>query len=145
VEIQHFGTIGPLPIALDAAVCAASVENLNQVLADTMTLRDLYKKHHWQIGGPTFYQLHLLYDKHFNEQSELVDEIAERGWLPPHATVPLAAGGRAPTAAEAGDDGTNDLLVSDLIRTGEMQVWFIGEHLVGLDGHQAGVDGAGRG
>jgi starvation-inducible DNA-binding protein len=181
VEIQHFGTIGPLPIALDATVCAASVENLNQVLADTMTLRDLYKKHHWQIGGPTFYQLHLLYDKHFNEQSELVDEIAERiqslggvsiamahdvaemtliprpnrgredartqitRLLQAHEIVLKEARAMARTAAEAGDDGTNDLLVSDLIRTGEMQVWFIGEHLVGLDGHQAGVDGAGRG
>src|SRR6266850_6372092 len=78
VEIQHFGTIGPLPIALDAAVCAASVENLNQVLADTMTLRDLYKKHHWQVAGPTFYQLHLLFDKHYDAQSELVDQLAER-------------------------------------------------------------------
>src|SRR5437870_11050439 len=77
-EIQAFGKIAKLPIALDEKVCAASAENLNQLLADTMTLRDLYKKHHWQVSGPTFYQLHLLFDKHFNEQSELVDAIAER-------------------------------------------------------------------
>src|SRR6266850_6340208 len=64
-ELQHYGTVARLPIALDVAVCAASVENLNQLLADTMTLRDLYKKHHWQVSGPTFYQLHLLFDKHF--------------------------------------------------------------------------------
>src|SRR2546428_14160758 len=68
-ELQHYGTVARLPIALDAGVCAASVENLNQLLADTMTLRDLYKKHHWQVSGPTFYQLHLLFDKHFDEQS----------------------------------------------------------------------------
>src|SRR5437660_12100197 len=77
-ELQQYGTVARLPIALDAAVCAVSVENLNQLLADTMTLRDLYKKHHWQVSGPTFYQLHLLFDKHFAEQSELVDAIAER-------------------------------------------------------------------
>ena len=77
-EVQHFGSIARLPIALDAAVCAASVEVLNQLLADTMTLRDMYKKHHWQVGGPTFYQLHLLFDKHYEAQSELVDLIAER-------------------------------------------------------------------
>src|SRR5262245_5674023 len=77
-EIQAFGTIAKLPIALSEKVCQASVERLNQILADTMTLRDMYKKHHWQVSGHTFYQLHLLFDKHFNEQAELVDEIAER-------------------------------------------------------------------
>src|SRR3979411_3058447 len=163
---QRVGPIAKLPIALDAAVCAASVENLNQLLADTMTLRDLYKKHHWQVSGPTFYQLHLLFDKHFDEQSELVDEIAERiqslggvsiamahdvaemtliprpnrgredartqitRLLQAHEIVLKEARAMARTAAEAGDDGTNDLLVSDLIRTNERQVWFVGEHLV---------------
>src|SRR5213595_2723681 len=77
-ELQHYGTVARLPIALDASVCAASAGNLNQLLADTMTLRDLYKKHHWQVAGPTFYQLHLLFDKHYEEQNELVDQIAER-------------------------------------------------------------------
>src|ERR1700729_3219670 len=77
-EIQPYGKIAKLPIALDEKVCAASAENLNQVLADTMTLRDLYKKHHWQVAGHTFYQLHLLFDKHHEEQDELVDTIAER-------------------------------------------------------------------
>src|SRR6202042_1745267 len=77
-EIQPYGKIAKLPIALDQQVCAADVELLNQILADTMTLRDLYKKHHWQVAGHTFYQLHLLFDKHFGEQSELVDTIAER-------------------------------------------------------------------
>ncbi len=77
-EIQPFGKIAILPIALDLQVCAASIENLNQLLADTMTLRDLYKKHHWQVTGHTFYQLHLLFDKHNAEQDDMVDEIAER-------------------------------------------------------------------
>jgi starvation-inducible DNA-binding protein len=77
-EIQAYGTIAKLPIALAESVCKASVENLNQALADTITLRDMYKKHHWQVVGPTFYQLHLLYDKHYKEQSELVDLVAER-------------------------------------------------------------------
>ena len=173
-ELQHYGTVSRLPIALDVAVCGASVENLNQLLADTMTLRDLYKKHHWHVSGPTFYQLHLLFDKHFTEQSELVDSIAERiqslGGVsiamshdvaettliprPPrgreevpvqlsrllhaHEIILKAARTMARQAAEAGDDGTNDLLVSDVIRTNEMQVWFVSEHLVStpLLGHE---------
>jgi len=166
-ELQHYGTVARLPIALDAGVCAASVENLNQLLADTMTLRDLYKKHHWQVSGPTFYQLHLLFDKHFDEQSELVDAIAERiqslggvsiavahdvaettlipraprgrdeapvqmaRLLHAHEIVLEEARAMARQAAAAGDDGTNDLLVSDVIRTNEQQVWFVAEHLVG--------------
>src|SRR5215510_3172099 len=77
-ETQAFGTIAKLPNGLSEKVCQASVERLNQILADTMTLRDLYKKHHWQVSGKTFYQLHLLFDKHFDEQVELVDQIAER-------------------------------------------------------------------
>jgi starvation-inducible DNA-binding protein len=165
-EIQAFGTIAKLPIALSEKVCQASVERLNQILADTMTIRDLYKKHHWQVSGHTFYQLHLLFDKHFNEQAELVDEIAERiqtlGGLsyamaadvaentniprPPkgreevpvqisrlltaHEIILQGARAAARKAAETGDDGTNDLLVSDVIRTNEMQVWFLAEHVV---------------
>src|SRR6201982_2248692 len=77
-EIEAFGDMSRLPIALSDNVAGQSVGNLNQVLADTITLRDLYKKHHWQVAGPTFYQLHLLFDKHFGEQNELVDLIAER-------------------------------------------------------------------
>src|SRR6516165_12430419 len=77
-ELQAFGSVVAMPIALAEDTRRASVNNLNQLLADTITLRDLYKKHHWQVSGPTFYQLHLLFDKHFEEQNELVDQIAER-------------------------------------------------------------------
>ena len=165
-EIQAFGHLTRLPIALSQNVASQSVENLNQVLADTITLRDLYKKHHWQVAGPTFYQLHLLFDKHYEEQNELVDTIAERiqslGGIslamaadvaettivprPPkgreevpvqisrllhaHEIVLEEARSMARQAADAGDDGTNDLLVSDLIRANEKQVWFVSEHLV---------------
>jgi starvation-inducible DNA-binding protein len=165
-EIQPYGKIAKLPIALDEKVCAESAENLNQLIADTMTLRDMYKKHHWQVAGHTFYQLHLLFDKHHGEQDELVDEIAERIQLlggislamaadvaettmierPPrgreevpvqisrlleaHELILKEARTMAKLATEAGDDGTNDLLVSDVIRTNELQVWFIAEHLV---------------
>jgi starvation-inducible DNA-binding protein len=166
MEIQAYGTIVKLPIALSEKTCAQSVENLNQVLADTITLRDLYKKHHWQIAGHTFYQLHLLFDKHYEEQNVLVDTIAERIQLlggvslamgvdvgettliprPPrgreevpvqisrllHAHEIILEEGRsmAGQADEAGDDGTNDLLVSDVVRTNELQVWFLSQHLV---------------
>lgn len=165
-EIQPYGKIAKLPIALDEEACAASTENLNQLLADTMTLRDMYKKHHWQVSGPTFYQLHLLFDKHYEEQSVLVDAIAERIQLlggisiamahdvaettiiprPPrgreevpvqisrlleaHESLLKEARTMAQQADEAGDDGTNDLLVSQVIRTNELQVWFVAEHLV---------------
>jgi len=165
-EIQPFGRIARLPNALSQTIALASVENLNQVLADTMTLRDLYKKHHWQVVGPTFYSLHLLFDKHYEEQNELVDLLAERiqslGGVslamapdvaettliprPPkgreevpvqisrllhaHEIILKEARSMARQAAESGDEGTNDLFVSDLIRTGEKQVWFLAEHLV---------------
>ena len=165
-EIQAFRTVVHMPIALAADTCRRSADVLNQLLADTITLRDLYKKHHWQVSGPTFYQLHLLFDKHFDEQSELVDQIAERIMMlggvsiamaadvaemtlvprPPkgreevpvqisrllqaHEIVLKEAREMAHEAADAGDDGTNDLIVSNVIRTNEMQVWFVGEHLV---------------
>src|SRR6266478_2907465 len=165
-EIQPYGKIAKLPIALDEKTCATSTENLNQLLADTMTLRDMYKKHHWQVAGHTFYQLHLLFDKHHGEQDELVDEIAERIQLlggislamaadvaettmiprPPrgreeapvqisrllegHELILKEARAMAKQASDAGDDGTNDLLVSDVIRTNELQAWFVAEHVV---------------
>src|SRR5438477_3708498 len=77
-EIQPFGHLVRMPIALSETACKESVANLNQILADCIALRDLYKKHHWQVAGPTFYQLHLLFDKHSAEQIALVDSIAER-------------------------------------------------------------------
>lgn len=165
-EIQRYGTVARLPIGLDQSVCKQSAQALNQTLADTLTLRDLYKKAHWQVAGPTFYQLHLLFDKHYAEQAELVDRIAERVQIlggislamgadaaeetriprPPrgreevpvqisrlleaHELILTEARKAAKQADDAGDDGTNDLLVSDVIRTSEMQVWFLAEHLV---------------
>src|ERR1039457_6268305 len=78
-EIQPYGTVTHmLPLELEEPIRLEMTEQLNQLLADTMTLRDLYKKSHWQTSGPTFYQLHLLFDKHYGEQAELVDTIAER-------------------------------------------------------------------
>jgi starvation-inducible DNA-binding protein len=168
-EIQPYGTVTPmLPLDLIEPVRLEMTEQLNQTLADTMTLRDLYKKSHWQVAGPTFYQLHLLFDKHFDEQVELVDAIAERIQLlggisiamaadvaettrierPPkgreevpvqisrlidaHQTIISAVRKFARRASELGDDGTNDLLVSQILRTNELQMWFLSEHLVNM-------------
>ena len=165
-EIQPFGHLVRMPIALSDVACKESVESLNQLLADEITLRDLYKKHHWQVAGPTFMQLHLLFDKHAGEQTELVDALAERiqtlggvcvamahdvaettliprapkgreeapiqiaRHLHAHEIVIKEARAMARRAAEKGDDGTNDLLVSDVIRQNEQQVWFLAEHVV---------------
>ena len=166
-EIQAYGTVNhALPLDLEEPVRVQITNQLNQLLADTMTLRDLYKKCHWQVAGPTFYQLHLLFDKHYGEQNELVDAIAERIQLLGGVSIAMAADvaettqierpprGReevtvqlsrlidahqiiiqqcrplAARAAELGDDGTNDLVVSDVIRTNELQIWFLSEHLV---------------
>ena len=166
-EIQAYGTVGHLlPLELEEPVRVEMTAQLNQVLADTITLRDLYKKSHWQVAGPTFYQLHLLFDKHYDEQVELVDSIAERIQLLGGVSIAMAADvaeitqidrpprGReavpiqlsrlldahqivirytrklAGRASELGDDGTNDLLVSDVLRANELQVWFLSEHLV---------------
>lgn len=168
-EIQKFGTVIPhLSIGLSAEVRQQLTEKLNLLLADTMTLRDLYKKSHWQVSGPTFYQLHLLYDKHFGEQAALVDGLAERiqtlggvsiamahdvaemtrlqrppqgreevpvqisRLLEAHEQIIVSARSLAREAADKGDDGTNDLVVSDVVRTNELQVWFISEHLVDM-------------
>jgi starvation-inducible DNA-binding protein len=167
-EFQAFGQIVRTRIALAESVSAVSIENLNQILADTITLRDLYKKHHWQVAGPTFYSLHLLFDQHYEQQDVLVDIIAERIQMlggvgvamapdvaeatlipqPPkgredvaaqlarllhaHEIVLMEARSMARLATEAGDDGTNDLLVSDIIRANEKQAWLVSQHLTGV-------------
>ena len=166
-EIQAYGTVTHmLPLDLEEPVRLEMTEQLNLLLADTMTLRDLYKKSHWQVSGPTFYQLHLLFDKHYEEQSEIVDTIAERIQLLGGISIAMAADvaettrierppkGReevpvqisrlldahqiiighcrelAERADKLGDDGTNDLAVSDVLRANELQAWFLSEHLV---------------
>lgn len=166
-ETQKYGTvIEDMPHFLSASVRQQMVSKLNQLLADSITLRDMYKKHHWQISGPTFYELHLLFDKHFEEQVELVDTIAERiqilggvsiamgGDVAKLSHIPAPPTGRedipvqisrllqahkhimqechdiAEKADDAGDDGTNDMVVSDILRANELQSWFVGQHLV---------------
>jgi starvation-inducible DNA-binding protein len=168
-EIQAYGTVSHLlPLELEEPVRLEMTERLNQLLADTITLRDLYKKSHWQVAGPTFYQLHLLFDKHFEEQSNLVDAIAERIQLlggislamapdvaettriarPPRGREEVAAQlsrlldahqiiirdsrDFASLASRLGDDGTNDLVVSQVLRGNELQTWFLSEHLVNV-------------
>jgi len=166
IEVQPFDEMRSLPIGLDESVRAKSAELVNEILADTTILYALYKKHHWNVAGPTFYQLHLLFDKHAEEQAELVDLLAERvqslGGIavgdPRHAAE-LTTIERAPdgaedvpaqitrllrahetiigkvregieTTEESKDWGTNDLLMGDVLRRHELQVWFIAEHLV---------------
>ncbi|MGH9418294.1 MAG: Dps family protein [Terriglobales bacterium] len=166
-EIQAYGSVFSMqPLSLEEPVRKQMCARLNLLLADTMTLRDLYKKSHWQVAGPTFYQLHLLYDKHFGEQVELVDAIAERVQLlggvslamaadvaettrierPPrgreevpaqlsrlldaHQTIIADCRDLARNADQIGDAGTNDMVVSQVLRTNELQAWFLSEHLV---------------
>ena len=166
-ELQAFGTVtSTMPLQLEEPVRLEMTEQLNQLLADTITLRDLYKKSHWQVSGATFYQLHLLFDKHYEEQNEIVDTIAERIQLLGGISIAMAADvaeltriprppkGReevpvqlsrlldaheiiiihcrelAELATKLGDAGTNDLVVSDVLRPSELQVWFLSEHLV---------------
>jgi starvation-inducible DNA-binding protein len=166
-EVQRFGqVVVDMPHRLGAEVRQQMVARLNQLLADSITLRDMYKKHHWQVSGPTFYQLHLLFDKHFDEQIEMVDTIAERIQIlggvsiamggdvaqmskiqpPPrgreevpvqisrlleaHKHIMQSCHDIAEAADKAGDDGTNDMVISDILRANELQSWFIGQHLV---------------
>jgi starvation-inducible DNA-binding protein len=168
MEIQRFGTTRLLPIALSKQARSESCRLLNVILADSMILYALYKKHHWLVAGPTFYQLHLLFDKHAEEQTEIIDLLAERvqslGGIavgdPRHAAE-LTTIDRPPNGAEevpamihrtlsahetiiekvragidktekSGDWGSNDLLMGDVLRRHELQVWFIAEHVVGV-------------
>lgn len=165
-EVQRFGALRHLPIALGADARRASCQLLNVILADSMILYALYKKHHWLVSGPTFYPLHLLFDKHAEEQGEIIDLVAERvqslGGIavgdPRHAAE-LTTIDRAPNGAESvaamihrlldahetiiekvragidktektGDWGSNDLLMGDVLRRNELQVWFVAEHVV---------------
>ena len=165
-SIQEFGTVRQFPVGLSRDARLYSCERLNQILADTQILHALYKKHHWLMRGHTFYQLHLLLDKHAGEQLELIDMIAERiqtlggvavgdprhvaeitrisrapngceevpamlsRLLEAHELILIDAHDAAARTSELGDDGTNDLVVSNVIRTGELQAWFLAEHLV---------------
>ncbi len=165
-EIQRYGSVTAMPVGVREQARQENCALLNQLLADTITLYSLYKKAHWQVKGHTFYQLHLLFDKHAGEQLELVDMIAERIQMlggvttgmpadvaklsrlenPPgdieevpvvisrllesHETIITFVNEAIETTEENKDWGTNDMLMSDVLRTHQMQVWFVGEHLV---------------
>lgn len=162
---QAFGSLSPVRLGLAEDVRHRSVAALNRLLAHTTALRDLYKKSHWQTSGPSFYELHLLFDKHHDEQEALMDALAERiqalGGVaralardiaeetrlarapsgvesPPlqlrrlvdaHEFVLVEARPLARELAAAGDDGSNDLIVSQVVRGNETQSWFVLRHL----------------
>lgn len=166
--LQKEGELQSVALGLSREACEYGVKALNELLADSLTLRDMYKKHHWQVSGPTFIALHELFDKHFAEQVELVDDLAERvqtlGGVsiamgadsaertrierpplgresPPvqlsrliaaHELIIVEARKAARRAEELGDDGTNDMLVGDIVRTNELQAWFLSEHLANM-------------
>lgn len=165
-EVQAFGTVRHFPLGLSHDTRLYSCQRLNRVLADSQILHALYKKHHWLVRGHTFYALHLLLDKHADEQDQLIDSVAERvqtlggttvgdprhtaeithiprapngvepvpamlsRLLDAHECILIDARDAATRVAAEGDDGSNDLLVSQVIRTGELQAWFLAEHLV---------------
>lgn len=165
-ELQQFGTVTPMPVGVPEEARRENCAMLNQLLADSITIYSMYKKAHWQVKGHTFYQLHLLFDKHAEEQLELIDTIAERIQMlggvttgmpadvaklsqlenPPagveevpamisrlleyHETIIESVNKGIDQTEENKDWGTNDLLMSDVLRTHQMQVWFVGEHLV---------------
>jgi starvation-inducible DNA-binding protein len=168
--LQSFGSLHAVRLGLPADTRHRSIRALNRLLAHSMALRDLYKKAHWQTSGAAFYGLHLMFDKHYERQLELIDSLAERvqllggvalatahdlvqetrlarvtsasetplqqlrGLVDAHEFVLGEARPLAREAAEHGDDGTNDIIVSEVIRTHELQAWFVGEHLVGNGG-----------
>lgn len=163
--LQAFGSLVPTRIGLPEETCYASIGALNRLLAHTTALRDLYQKAHWQTSGSTFYELHLLFDKHHDEQERLMDALAERvqalggvaralghdiseetrlarapsgvesavhqlaRLLDAHEFVLIEARPMSREAAKSGDDGTNDLIVSEVVRMNERQSWFVLRHL----------------
>lgn len=163
--LQEFGALAPVRIGLSDEVRSHSVRALNRLLAHTMAIRDAYKKAHWQTSGATFYELHLLFDKHYDEQVVIMDALAERiqtlggvtfalgqdvadessiaraprgresalaqlrRLTDAHETILVDARPLARLAADGGDDGSNDLIVSQVVRGNELQSWFIGQHL----------------
>lgn len=167
--MQSFGSLTPTRLALSEDVRHQSVAALNRLLAHTMAARDLYKKSHWQPSGASFYELHLLFDKHDEEQEKRMDAIAERiqtlggvaralahdvveesrlargpsgvetaidqlrRLVDVHEFVLTEARPLARDAATRGDDGTNDLIVSQVIRGNESQSWFVLRHLAAQD------------
>ena len=164
--VQPFGTLAAVRLGLSEVARHRSVAALNRLLAHSLAMRDLYKKAHWQTSGATFYELHLLFDKHHGEQVEIVDALAERvqtlggvalalaqdvvqesrisraprgresvpaqlnRLLQGHELILLEARPLAREAAAHDDDGTNDLIVSQVVRTNELQSWFVTEHQV---------------
>ncbi|MFG2429084.1 Dps family protein [Streptomyces sp. NPDC048590] len=165
-ETQPFGTLKQLPIGLGHDTRLYACQRLNHLLADTQILYSLYKKHHWLMRGATFYSLHLMLDKHADEQLAIVDALAERvqslggvavgdprhvaeltsiprppdgveqvpvmlsRLLDAHERILTDARDAAARLSTEGDEGSNDLLISQVVRTGEAQVWFLAEHLV---------------
>jgi starvation-inducible DNA-binding protein len=164
-EVLAQGVTHEFPSTPDQSVCDASVDDLNQLLADTITLCDMYKKHHWRVSGPAYYPMYLLLDRHFAGQFELVDQLVERikvlggvasamaREVVANTHIPAFPNGREDPTAEIsrllhaheiileesramareasarGDDDTAKLIITNVIRTNDLQVMFLHVYL----------------
>lgn len=148
-------------LALNAEAVKKNHGNLQVILANTIYMYQLYKKYHWHVTGKDFYQYHLLFDKHAEQQPALIDLLAERmrtlGLNVAAMPMDVSADATLTEKEEAGHDaqamvrnllaahegyikivrtaikvteetndaGTNDILVSNVLRVHELQTWFI--------------------
>jgi len=160
---RPFGTVRRgAPICLDEETRKASTDKLNQILVDTISLRDLYNKHYWQVSGPTFLPTASPVRQALRRAGATVDRIAERIQALGGVSLAVAADAAENTkvprppkdreeaqvqisrlleahemalkesreGSRRGGRRRNDLLISDVLRTNEQQVWFVSERVV---------------
>ena len=75
---QSTGTPATIDIGIDTADREAIAEGLSLLLADSYTLYLKTHNYHWNVVGPMFNTLHLMFEAQYNELALAVDLIAER-------------------------------------------------------------------
>jgi starvation-inducible DNA-binding protein len=68
----------PINIGIDEATRKEIADGLSRLLADTYTLYLKTHNFHWNVTGPMFQTLHLMFEGQYTELATAVDGIAER-------------------------------------------------------------------
>ena len=76
---KNSGSLTPekLNVGLDDGKRTGIVDTLNVLLADEFLLYTKTRNYHWNVMGPRFHDLHLFFEKQYEQLDELMDEVAE--------------------------------------------------------------------
>lgn len=120
-----------------------TILELKKLLAETYALYLKTQSYHWNVTGPEFSQLHKMFEEHYDEMADAVDEVAERiRMLGAQAPGSFKVFDKLKMASDALVDASSKDMLKDLIKNHELILTTIADMMkvAQTDGDEASFD-----